>query len=333
VRARLDVLSELPEEWARRVAGWRRLNLANKRTVRGRRAPDPGSVYHFLQAMVGLWPSRPPGADELEELRSRLTAYALKAAREAKDRTSWTDPDEEFEAALAGSVEALLSPDRSFAFLEDLQSFVGRIAGAGRWNALSRTLLHLTSPGVPDLYQGDELWNLALVDPDNRRPVDFVLRQALLDEVERRFEEGGDERDRLLAELMSSTADGRIKLHVIRCTLQARRRRPELQMGDYHPLLAEGSSAGNVVTFARVAGGSFAVIAVPRLLAAKLPGDRLPTDPELWRGTGIRIPVEWPTRWTCALSGASVTVSDSRLVGEDLFRRLPLALLLAEGSP
>ncbi len=185
VRARLDVVSEIPDEWAERVQVWRTLNVANKQTVRGRRVPDPGTVHHILQALVGIWPLAPLGVGDLDVLRERLAEYMVKAVREAKLRTTWTDPDEEFEAALRANVAALLAPERSPRFLDDLERFVARIAPAGLWNALARTVLHLASPGIPDVYMGDELWTFALVDPDNRRPVDYDSRRRVLDEVER----------------------------------------------------------------------------------------------------------------------------------------------------
>ncbi len=334
VRARLDVLAEIPEEWARQVARWRRRNLEFKRTVGGRRAPDPNSVYQFLQAMVGIWPDEAPSTRELGELRDRLTAYAVKAAREAKERTSWTDPDEEFEAALTGSIESLLTPERSRLFLDELQRFAGRIAPAGRWNALSRTLLQLTSPGTPDIYQGDELWNHALVDPDNRRPVDLSRRSALLDEVEREFERPETARREFLARLLASAADGRLKLHVVTRALHARGRRAELRAGAYHPLRAEGPAENHIVAFGRSSGGSFAMIAVPRLIARWiLDEERLPTDAAIWTGTSVPIPGDWPSRWTCALSGDTVVRRDGvRLAADDLFHRLPVALLLGGHS-
>lgn len=334
VRARLDVLSEIPDEWARLVARWRRLNLAHKRTVRGRRAPDPNSVYQFLQAMVGMWPETPPTAEELAPLRERLVAYSIKAAREAKERTSWTDPDGEFEAALAGSIEALLSPEQSGPFLDNLQRFTRRIAAAGRWNSLSRTLLQLTSPGTPDIYQGDELWTHALVDPDNRRPVDFEKRRALLEELERCFGADQDSRDCFLTGLMHSPADGRIKLHVVHRALHARRQRRELRDGTYEPLRAVGKSAFNVVAFGRSLAGSCAVIAAPRLIARRLLDERrLPTDPAIWAETEITLPAAWPRRWTCTLSQAAITAgSGGALDCAGLFSRLPVALLLGESE-
>ena len=263
---------------------------------------------------------------------TRLVAYAVKAAREAKERTSWTDPDEEFEEALTGSIEAMLSRSTSQPFLDDLQQFVAGVAGAGRWNALARTLLHLTAPGTPDVYQGDELWHHALVDPDNRRPVDFEKRTALLDEVERDF--GGDEdtRRRFLASLMASPADGRIKLHVTMRALHARRERPR--------------AAKRLLPIARVRRPRRVESRgirpfgrplprrgrVPRLIARKVLYDRhTPIDPQLWYETRLRLPSGWPIRWTCALSGNTIEAADGGWLACDaLFARLPVSLVLGE---
>ena len=328
VRARLDVLSEIPAEWAKRVHLWRRLNLPYKTTVGGRRVPDPGTVYHLLQAMTGVWPLEPLAVGDLDQLRERLSGYMEKAVREAKLRTTWTDPDAEFEAALQADIAALLDPVRSPRFLDDLEQFVQRIARPGLWNALSRTVLHLASPGVPDLYQGDELWNFALVDPDNRRPVDFERRRRLLDEVERGA--GGDAagREGFLADLMRSPEDGRLKLHVIRSALAARGTRSEpFRSRAYQPLEGTGRAASRLVAFGRGEGTERLVAVVPRYLARI---DAPPTAPALWAGTSVPLPAGWPTRWSCALSGRTVTAQSGALALVDLFAVLPAALLIAE---
>jgi (1->4)-alpha-D-glucan 1-alpha-D-glucosylmutase len=335
-RARLDVLSELPQEWAARLDYWRRLNLPHKTLVRGRRLPDPNTVQHLLQAIVGIWPLTPMGVGELADLRERLTTYMLKAAREAKAHTSWTDPDPEFEEALRRDVEALLAPDRTPRFHDDVERFVARIGRPGMWNALARTVLQLSAPGVPDVYQGDELWNFALVDPDNRRPVDFETRARVLEQVEREADGPVESRRRFLEELISGPEDGRVKLHVIRAVLRARGTRPgAFTSSHYHPLRAAGPAAERVVAFARGGEpeGDRLVTVVPRLTAGLAAG-AAPTGPALWTGTVLPLPTGWPSRWTCALSGEPVRASaDGTLALADLFRRLPAALLLSDSAP
>jgi (1->4)-alpha-D-glucan 1-alpha-D-glucosylmutase len=337
-RARLDVLTEVAPEWAACVARWHRWNRPHRRAVRGRSVPDAGTVFHVLQAIVALWPvesarpgAPPPDADCLASLRERVGAYALKAAREAERRTSWVAPDEEFEAALADYVEAALCPRRSPRFLADVGAFARRVGRAGLWNSLARTVLQLASPGVPDIYQGDELWNLALVDPDNRRPVDFDQRVRLLDEVAGRFDEGGVERDRLLAEMVHEPEDGRIKLHVTRAALAARRRHPRLFVGgSYLPLFAAGAGVpagpGQLVAFGRAADGAYAVAVAPRLVAAAAAGG---TTDEFWAGVELPLPEDWPREWRCALSGAAAAAPHGALRAADVLARLPVALLVA----
>ncbi|HEX6106441.1 MAG TPA: malto-oligosyltrehalose synthase [Gemmatimonadales bacterium] len=330
VRARLDVLSEIPAEWAARLDYWRRLNQAHKTTVRGRRLPDPNTVQHFCQAAVGIWPLASLRVGDLEVLRERLTEYMLKAAREAKVRTSWTDPDPEFEDALRKDVEALLSPELAPRFLDDLERFVARVARPGLWNALARTVLQLSSPGVPDIYQGDELWSLALVDPDNRRPVDFERRQRALETVEQGTTGEDDVRRSFLEEMVREVENGLLKLHVIHAALLARRDRPEpFRSREYLPLAAEGPAADRVVAFGRGGEGGRLIAAVPRLLTGALAEGAIPTDPALWAGTVLRPPAGWPTRWTCALSGERLEVpGDGAIPLADLFRRIPASVLL-----
>jgi (1->4)-alpha-D-glucan 1-alpha-D-glucosylmutase len=331
LRSRLDVLSELPVEWAERLQFWRRFNVPNKTTVAGRRVPDPGTVHHLLQAMVGIWPLEPLAVGDLDLLRERLSGYMEKAVREAKLRTSWTDPDPEFETALRADIAVLLDPVRSPRFLDDLESFVRRIARPGFWNALARTVLHLASPGVPDLYQGDELWNLSLVDPDNRRPVDFERRARLLEEVERGVAGGDGARETFLRELVATPEDGRLKLHVIRSALAARRARgAAFRSRSYRPLEASGRSGFRVVAFGRGNGSERLIAAVPRRLG-RLGGS--PTDPAIWEDTVVPLPGDWPRRWSCTLSGRSLVAEPDGLPVAQLFAVLPVALLLSESSP
>jgi (1->4)-alpha-D-glucan 1-alpha-D-glucosylmutase len=331
VRSRLDVLSDLPGEWAERLQFWRRLNLPNKTTVAGRRVPDPGTVHHLLQAMVGIWPLAPLAVGDLDLLRERLSEYMEKAVREAKLRTSWTDPDPDFETALLADITALLDPVRSPRFLDDLERFVRRIARSGLWNALARTVLHLASPGVPDLYQGDELWSMSLVDPDNRRPVDFERRARLLEEVERGVAGSDDARQTFLRDLVATPEDGRLKLHVIRSALAARRARgAAFRARSYLPLEASGGSGFRVVAFGRGDGSERLIAVVPRRLG-RLEGS--PTDPAVWEDAVVPLPADWPRRWSCALSGRSLVARRTGLPVADLFAILPVALLLSESSP
>ncbi len=333
VRARLDQLAERPDEWVERLDRWRRINVAFKTTVRGRRVPDPATVHHLFQAMVGIWPHEPPAVGTLEELRERIDGYMLKAAREAKRRTSWTDPDAGFEAALQADVAALFSPARSPRLLDELDRWVARIGRAGWWTSAARTILHLTSPGIPDLYQGDELGMLALVDPDNRRPVDYARRAALLEEIEREWAGDRDARRRYLRGLVEHPEDGRLKLHLVRTALAARRARPSaFRSSVYLPMDARGRAATRVVAFARGDERDRILVAVARHLGSKAVADGA-SPAAGWDDTVLPLPSGWPTRWTCALCGERLDADGGALRMDALFGLLPGALLVPDDHP
>ena len=330
LRARLDVLTELPDEWEERAYRWRRLTRPLQRRTPDGNAPDVNTLYLFFQSLIGLWP-----VDEVvdaacrEALTGRLQEYMLKAVREANRRTSWLDPDAVYESAVTEYVAGALDPDRSGAFLSDVAGFAERIAAAGWWNAIARTVLQLTSPGIPDIYQGDELWNLALVDPDNRRAVDFDRRRRMLDELADAGQRGAD--TSALDALVGRPADGRLKLLVTHQLLQARRSRPELfACADYQPLEAAGPRARQVVAFARRAGQAWLVAVVPRLLTSACAGSALPVGPTFWRDTTLTLPAELNGRpLECVLAGTAVAPAGRTLPLGAALGRLPVAVLLA----
>ncbi|GIW52715.1 MAG: malto-oligosyltrehalose synthase [Gemmatimonadales bacterium] len=328
VRARLAVLTEIPERWWSWVEQWRRYNRRHRSKVRGRYAPEFNLEYLLYQTLVGIWPAE--GERRLAALRERIAAYVVKAAREAKRRTSWVAPDSVYERALLRFVGALLDRSRSRLFLEALDHLVREISPAAFCNSLSRTLIQLTSPGVPDIYQGDELWNFALVDPDNRRPVDFDSRKEMLDELERSFRASAGRRRNLLRELVENPADGRIKLHVIARTLNTRRDFPQLFLsGTYLPLEVQGQHAGRAVAFARVYGRSAAITIAPRLVFELTGGKDLPAG-EVWSDTAVSVPCQGELR--SVLSGETITAEPAGrthvIYLARALRSLPLALLV-----
>jgi len=336
MRARLDVLSEVAEDWEERVYRWRRWNRPHRAMARGQRLPDANTEYLVYQTVVGAWPleflGREPAAlpgELLSAFRDRIAAYALKAAREAKVETNWVDPDAEFETALERFVRSILDPGLAAEFLADLGGFVGRIARAGLWNALARLVVQLTAPGIPDIYQGDELWNFLLVDPDNRRPVDFERRSALLDELVGDFTDDA-ERPALLRGLVERPEDGRLKLHVMQRILAARRRAPGLFLeGRYQPLVVEGPAADHVFAFLRRTDQGAALTAVPRLIAARLMPGYLPPGRWDWAGTGLRLPPELASaQWANPLTLETLAGGADGLDAADVFGTLPVALLL-----
>lgn len=321
VRARINVLSEIPGEWRQRIARWQRLNRKHRTTVDGRPTPGANTEYMIYQTLVGAWPIT----------TERLRAYVLKAVREAKSHSSWINPNVRYDEAIAAFVEAILDPRRSAEFLRDFAGFQARVARFGAVNSLAQALVKITAPGVPDFYQGTELWDLNLVDPDNRRPVDFALRRRLLDGLVARMH-GADEREALVSELAEKPEDGRIKLYVIVRALAVRRARASLfREGDYQPAPAEGPLAEHVCAFVRLAGDDAVVTAVPRLLARRGIDD-FPAGARYWgEDTVVRLPEAAGKRFRDALTGAPVTAVGGVRVAQ-LFDRLPVALLEREAA-
>ena len=315
-RVRIDVLSEVPNDWRAAVVRWQRMNRRHRATVDGRAAPDANHEYLLYQTMVGAWPLD----------AARLRDYMLKAAREAKQDTSWTNPNPRWDEALAHFVEAVLDEERSAEFLRDFREFHARIVPFGILNSLAQTLIKITAPGVPDFYQGAELWDLSLVDPDNRRPVDFARRRALLDALAAEVAAAPDLAS-LARGLMQDPQDGRVKLFVIRQALAVRRRLADLfGRGDYRALEVLGAGAEHVCAFARTGPGGPAVTVVPRLLAAR--GVTEPVGKEYWGDTTIVLPAEVDVPFRNAFTGASVAVEHAGETREE--RRLVLAAVLAD---
>ena len=312
-RARLVVLSELPEEWAAAVRGWRGQNAAIR--------PDglhPKDEYTLYQALVGVWPLdlRPTDSEGLKALYERGQGYIIKALREGKERSSWLDQDQTYEEAALGFARALLDPEQSRDFLTGLARFVERIAPAAAANALAQLLIKLTAPGVPDTYQGTELWDLGLVDPDNRRPVDWQAREAMLDDPP------------------ADWISGAIKLRVMARALAFRREVPALYgAGDYLPLQLTGAAAEHAFAFARRQGDSIAVTLVGRHLARLIqPGETPRIDPAGWRDTALLLPEPFTdAALHDRLTGTRHAATGGRLLLGPALADLPVALLVGGG--
>ncbi|MGE5193234.1 MAG: malto-oligosyltrehalose synthase, partial [Deltaproteobacteria bacterium] len=222
VRARINVLSEIPQQWKTRLSQWSRTNKRFKRDVDGMPAPGRNDEYLLYQTLLGTWPFEPRDAGR-DAYVERIQQYMLKATREAKMNTSWISPNEAYETATRDFVAAILSESPRAHFLADFEPFARQIADLGIWNSLAQTVLKLTSPGVPDFYQGTELFDFSLVDPDNRRPVDFARRREMLPALEQRIDAAADGGAGLAAELLAARTDGRIKLYLILKLLDYRR--------------------------------------------------------------------------------------------------------------
>ncbi len=301
VRARINVLSEIPHWWRANVTRWARINRRFRREVDGRPAPIRNDEYLFYQIVYGIWPLDPPGADEHEQMVDRVVRYMEKATHEAKLRTSWISPDPHYDEAVARFVRDVLRNEPNNRFLPALREFHEQTVDWGLYTALSQTLLKLTVPGVPDIYQGQELWAFPLVDPDNRRPVDFDRCRWLLGEIEG-LAADSERLGRLARELGASPRDARLKLFVTWRTLQFRRAHARLfEAANYEPLRVEGAKANHVCAFARRLpaheGGQeqAAVVIVPRLLAqlAPRPEDGKgppPLGDSIWEDTRVVLP-------------------------------------------
>lgn len=316
LRMRLAALSEMSEAWAQAVSAW------DQHTQYLGTPPDAGERYMLFQMLVGAWPAtlRHDDAPGVALLCERLGAWQRKALREARRHSSWSAPDEGYEQACGRFLQALLDVQHSATFLQSLQDFVATLAPVAAVKSLTQTLLRCTVPGVPDLYQGTELWDLSLVDPDNRRDVDFALRAQLLADA------GGDER------LFGDWCSGALKQALIQRCLQLRGRLPALfAHGDYRPLPLTGLQAQRVLAFARVYGSQVLLVLVPQLPAALMPQAGAPRIvPAAWGDTALHLSgVLRRRRWHDALSGRQRRF-ESRVFLRELLDRWPMALLSSD---
>ena len=326
VRARINVLSEVPEEWAERLERWTQLNRSRRREVDGQEAPSRNDEYLLYQTLLGAWPLEELNDEGLAGFRERIKAYMEKALREAQVHTSWVNVNEEYEAVVADFVEALLTPSETELFLGEFVPFARHIAWLGVLNSLSQTLIKQTAPGVPDIYQGNELWDFSLVDPDNRRPVDYELRKKLLAELE---DIKGDD----VRTLLETWQDGRPKLHLTHRTLDLRRKNPELfEKGEYVPLEVSGVKADHVVAFARRLDDAVAITVAPRL-HEKLSkeANKLLPDSSIWSGTCIDVSGFIAKEYRNVLTGEAERAVEydgrATLQVEQLLKEFPVALL------
>jgi (1->4)-alpha-D-glucan 1-alpha-D-glucosylmutase len=333
VRARINLLSEMPRQWRVGVARWNHLNVHHKPLVDGRPAPDRNDEYLLYQTLVGAWPLEDMDDRAYDAFRERITAFMLKAAKEAKVNTSWINPNSAYEEAIATFVAAVLDRSQEGGFVDDFLAFQRGLAELGMFNSLSQTLLKFASPGVADIYQGNEVWDFSLVDPDNRRPVDYKLRRQLLSELERRA--SGDQAA-FAADLLKTREDGRIKLYLTYRCLQSRRDCPELlRDGEYQPLRATGVRSVHVCAFARrSSAGQTAIVVAPVLLAGLMRGAGEPVGEAVWGATRLAVPSRFGARFRDLFTGELIEVEGSNgrahLPLRNVLTRFPVALLISE---
>lgn len=330
VRARINVLSEIPEAWEQALRRWRGLNASLLIDLEGAPVPDGNEEYLFYQTLVGAWPLVRMTPDEHERFVGRIQDYMEKSSKEAKFRTSWVSPNTAHADALAEFVRTALRADSSNAFLADFVSFREPIAIAGMLNSLSQTVVKMGSPGVPDFYQGSELWDDNLVDPDNRRPVNFALRQAMLEEIA-----GDADRNRvaLVEKLLASPCDGRIKMYVIHCALQFRREHPELfATGRYAPLETLGECARHVIAFARCSDHSRVIIVAGRFfMELGACANSFPAN-KVWSETTLMLSRDFASKsYSDLFTGCTVRpqqYKDAQILSvHEMFARMPIAML------
>jgi (1->4)-alpha-D-glucan 1-alpha-D-glucosylmutase len=340
VRARINVLSEMPVEWGREVSRWMRISKGQRTIVDGEPAPDRADEYRFYQALVGVWPAdlaagvtRAP-----DDLVSRLSDYMIKAVKEAKVHTSWLTPNEPYEEALRKFVKGVLTGAAGGRLMSVFLPFQQRIALLGAVNSLAQVVVKSGAPGVPDFYQGTEMWDFSLVDPDNRRAVDFERRCAALTDVDALLATEPEGRQLEIAKWLEHWSDGRIKLLVTAAALRLRRDLPQVFLGGgYAPLTTEITVPGGAVAFARHAPGNGDVVLfmAPRLCSRLVTGDRqAPLGGECWKTSRVMLPPELRERtFRDVITGAEIkptTAGDSAWIflGE-AFQTLPVAILRA----
>ena len=331
VRARLNVLSEMPRLWGSQIFKWRKANRTRKRLLGdGRSVPDFNEEYFLYQTLVGSWPFDFNDPEVRRSYISRIQQYMTKAVHEAKVNLSWINDDPAYVEALQLFIERILTPGtrgRPNSFLEQIQAFIPAVALFGAINSLAQRLLMITAPGNPDIYQGTELWDFSLVDPDNRRPVDYELRRRLLSDLDRKAESGN--LVGLCAGLLDQYQDGRIKLWTTMQALRFRREHRELfQVGRYTPLQALGPKQEHVIAFSREHQSHVVIVAVPRFSSMVTAGAIRPPLGEVWEQTELPVPPRTPEFLENVFTGEKIRVTPKRtLLGSELFGHFPIALL------
>jgi (1->4)-alpha-D-glucan 1-alpha-D-glucosylmutase len=325
VRARLAVISEMPEQWMKQTHLWSRMLRARRGDIGAKAPPDRNDEYLFYQLLVGSWPAELISTGSIDErifkdFAERMKQTMRKSIREAKTHSTWAAPNVAYEEPVMAFIDGALDPKESHAFITEFLPFAEQIARLGVENSLIQAVLKLTAPGVPDIYQGSELWNLSLVDPDNRRPVDYCTRRKLLREVN-----SGELSIRKLKTLMKNWQNGAIKLFVIARVLECRAGDPELfDKGEYEPLLTAGPKADCICGFARLHENRAVLV-----IAARFPFRR-EQDPE-WHGTTIAMPPRLASgRFRSIFTGKRFFASDVESGIDLVFEGTPVAVLTLE---
>ncbi len=343
VRMRLDAISEIAGQWGHVARRWRRFNRRQRREIDGLRVPSLVDEYLLYQTLIGSWPSEDTIADtgsweSLTPYRDRVKAYLVKAMREAKTITNWSNPNEEYELGCGAFVDAILDEREPNIFMSDFRALVSRLAFLGSLSSLSQLVLKCFCPGVPDIYRGDELWDLNLVDPDNRRPVDFSERNAILDDC---FDGIGrvDVADPMAAEtLMCDWRSGKIKAHILQRCLKLRNDHAELfNFGQYESLRTQGETASHIVAFARRHADTSVIVAVGRWFAPLLDAEQNAyPGAASWDNGAVELNSVNCDRMADIFTGREYSFGGRdeavTLAANDLFAILPVAVLVGRAS-
>ncbi len=333
VRARINVLSEIPHEWGKKVRTWALLNRKKKGAIDSDKVPDRNDEYLLYQTLIGVWPVEMPQGGAYDRFVQRIKDYMLKEAREAKVNTSWINSNKTYEDALLSFIDAILASPQDNEFLDDLLPFQRMVSHYGMFNSLSQTLLKIAAPGVPDFYQGTDLWDFSLVDPDNRRPVDYDKRITMLADLKDLMKR--TPAPVLCEELTQTKEDGRIKLYLVYKALNFRRTHsPVFEEGEYVALDADAIRSGNICAFERRAEQTAVLVAVPRFLTRITPGaGTLPYGRAVWQDSSLILPdIEPGTRYRNVFSDQVISVLNTKtgkrgLRLSEVFSRFPVALL------
>lgn len=330
VRARINVLSEIPKEWRSHLTRWHQWNKKKKGLIDDQPVPDRNEEYFLYQTLLGTWPLETMDQESFGQFHQRIQAYMIKALREAKVHTSWINPHEGYEQAVHNFIERILDRRNRNPFLDDFLLFQEKLAYFGMVNALAQLVLKMTAPGIPDFYQGTELWTFTLVDPDNRGAVDYNLRRQWLEQFQQVDESTKSD---FVRDLFSNWKDGRIKMHIMMTLLNFRNSHPELfWKGRYLPLETVGPNSEHVWGFQRANGERRLLVIVPRFLTKLHP--EMPSqfsNGNLWDHTYISLVETGKIQYKELLTGQVITTEEMNqqpvLVVKELFRHLPLALL------
>jgi (1->4)-alpha-D-glucan 1-alpha-D-glucosylmutase len=335
IRARLNVISEIPNEWRHNLLRWSRINKKRKSVIDGQWVPDRDEEYLLYQTLIGVWPIHSVNEDGYEILKKRVKDYMLKAIREAKVNTSWISPNLVYEEGLLKFVDAILSSSHGNPFTRDLETFQKKISYFGMFNSLSQILLKMTCPGIPDLYQGTEIWDFSLVDPDNRRPVHFDVPRKMLKALKEKMVTYGPDLPGFARNLVQKWGDGSIKLYVIYKSLNYRKENRRLFTdGAYIPLMGDGDHKEHICAFARKEERKVLLVVIPRFLTHLMQMDEMPFGKNTWGDSRLVISPEISAlRFSNLFTGETLGLVErdgkAVLPLDQIFANFPVAMLEA----